>query len=88
MIRKNFVLGLILALPLAAFGASRHVSLETGSNDPSYPADAADAADAAVALPADCDEAAVASDARTTDDHHYKCCWVFWGGMWWCIPCS
>ena len=18
----------------------------------------------------------------------YDCCWVFWGGRWWCIPCN
>jgi hypothetical protein len=74
-------LAAILALPLVAFGALERPAIES---------DVADryGSEVLVDLPATCDEQPTAefdSALAATDD--YKCCWVFYSGMWWCVPC-
>lgn len=58
---KTMLLGVAVALPLAAFGAVEGT-----------------AADAAVAP--------VKAQSGPTQQA-YRCCWVFYSGNWWCIPC-
>ena len=32
-------------------------------------------------------ESAAFADTSTASSDEYKCCWTYYQGQWWCIPC-
>jgi hypothetical protein len=74
-------LGAIFVLPLVAFGALERPAIETEAAD-RY------GSEVLVDLPATCNEqSADEFDGALAATDDYKCCWVFYSGMWWCVPC-
>ena len=82
------LLALGLATPFAAWGLGADFNATPGMYASETGAEAQFELELPPGLkPPECGLKGVGDDAEETDEVATACCWVFYFGMYWCVPC-
>ena len=86
-LRTAALLAIALMLPVAAWATSQKVNLDLERIDSQLGEWPAITIPSDAAPPLRCDRNDRAEEGEATDAYAAGCCWFYFVGFWWCVPC-